>query len=55
MSEKELVVMAKAGNAKAFAQLYGIYKKKLYSYAFQNIILLLHLCNERADQTAGYR
>ncbi len=37
MSEKELVVMAKAGNAKAFAQLYGIYKKKLYSYAFYRL------------------
>ena len=37
MSEKELVVMAKAGNAKAFTELYGIYKKKLYSYAFYRL------------------
>ncbi len=27
MSEKELVVKAKAGDAKAFTELYGLYKK----------------------------
>lgn len=37
MSEKELVVMAKTGDAKAFTALYGIYKKKLYSYAFYRL------------------
>lgn len=37
MSEKELVVKAKAGDAKAFTELYGLYKKKLYSYAFYRL------------------
>ncbi len=35
MREKELVVKAKAGDAKAFTELYGLYKKKLYSYVFR--------------------
>ncbi len=37
MREKELVVKAKAGDAKAFTELYGLYKKKLYSYAFYRL------------------
>lgn len=34
MSEKELVLMAKEGDVKAFCALYSGYKNKLYSYAF---------------------
>lgn len=37
MSEKELVVKAKAGDAKAFTALYVVYKQKLYSYAFYRL------------------
>ena len=33
MNEKELVLMAKDGNVKAFCVLYDRYKKKLYNYA----------------------
>lgn len=34
MGQKELVLQAKNGDAAAFSSLYGLYKKKLYSYAF---------------------
>ena len=37
MNEKELVLMAKDGNVKAFCVLYDRYKKKLYNYAYYKL------------------
>lgn len=37
MNEKELVIMSKNGDVQAFCILYGLYKKKLYSYAFYRL------------------
>lgn len=37
MNEKELVLMAKNGNIKAFCLLYDKYKKKLYNYAYYKL------------------
>ena len=37
MNEKELVLMAKDGNVKAFCILYDKYKKKLYNYAYYKL------------------
>ncbi|MDE6385078.1 MAG: RNA polymerase sigma factor [Eubacterium sp.] len=37
MSDKELVIRAKDGDAHAFTILYGKYKKKLYGYAFYRL------------------
>ncbi len=37
MNEKELVLMAKDGNVKAFCMLYDKYKKKLYNYAYYKL------------------
>lgn len=34
MSQKELVLKAQNGDTSAFSSLYGLYKSKLYSYAF---------------------
>lgn len=34
MDEKELVLLAKQGDVKAFCALYDKYKRKLYSYAY---------------------
>ncbi len=37
MNEKELVLLAKTGDKNAFAQLYGLYKDRLYRYAFYRL------------------
>ncbi len=37
MSEKELVLLAKQGDVKAFCTVYDIYKNKLYGYAFYKL------------------
>lgn len=37
MNEKELIALAKSGNKDAFAELYGLYKDRLYRYAFYRL------------------
>ncbi|MBQ9517285.1 MAG: RNA polymerase sigma factor [Eubacterium sp.] len=37
MNEKELVTRAKSGDKDAFAELYGLYKDRLYRYAFYRL------------------
>ena len=37
MNEKEIVVRAKEGDRDAFSELYGMYKDKLYRYAFYRL------------------
>ena len=37
MNEKELIALAKTGDSAAFAELYGLYKDRLYRYAFYRL------------------
>ncbi len=37
MNENELVTLAKSGDKDAFAELYGLYKDRLYRYAFYRL------------------
>lgn len=37
MTEKELIIKAKSGDADAFCQLYTAYKKKLFNYAYYRL------------------
>ena len=37
MDEKQLVTLAKSGDRDAFAELYGLYKDRLYRYAFYRL------------------
>ena len=37
MNEKDLILLAKSGDKDAFAELYGLYKDRLYRYAFYRL------------------